>query len=152
MSHVSSPDPVRVSRWLALDVHKLSIVAGVLPSEGGECEIVECEHSERAIRKLITRVGGPQGLAVCYEAGPCGYELFRLFVSMGVDCWIIAPALIPVRPGDRVKTDRREVRVDVKVVRRLDTVRSTMSRIASQRSPALLRDNQPTQSYVAGHP
>ena len=110
MSHVSFPESARVTQWVALDVHKLSIVAGVLPAEGGECEIVECENSERAIRKLIARLGGREGLAVCYEAGPCGYELFRLFEVMGVACWIIAPALIPVRPGDRVKTDRRDAR------------------------------------------
>ena len=57
---------------------------------------------------LIGRLGGPEGLAVCYEAGPCGYDLYRLLVSMGVACDIVAPSLIPVRPGDRVKTDRRD--------------------------------------------
>jgi transposase len=44
----------------------------------------------------------------CYEAGPTGYELARVLTSLGVRCWVIAPSLIPSRPGDRVKTDRRD--------------------------------------------
>jgi len=91
-------------------VHKNAITAGVLPAESGEVELVQLEHSEKAIRRLIGRFGGPEGLAVCYEAGPCGYELYRLLVSLGVACDIVAPSLTPVRPGDRVKTDRRDAR------------------------------------------
>ena len=66
---------------------------------------------------LIAKVGGPEGLAVCYEAGPCGYDLLRFLESMGVACWVIAPALTPVRPGDRVKTDRRDARKLVRLFR-----------------------------------
>ncbi len=96
MSHVSAPCPDRVSTWLALDVHKLSIVAGVLPGDATDPEVVQLENTERAVRRLIAKVGGPEGLAVCYEAGPCGYDLLRLLESMGVACWVIAPALTPV--------------------------------------------------------
>jgi transposase len=45
---------------------------------------------------------------VCYEAGPGGYELYRLLTSMGVDCEVVAPSLIPKGSSDRVKTDRRD--------------------------------------------
>jgi len=117
MSHVSFPCPDRVSTWLALDVHKLSIVAGVLPAGAGEPELVQLENTERALRRLITKLGGSEGLAVCYEAGPCGYDLLRFLETMGVDCWIIAPSLTPVRPGDRVKTDRRDARKLVRFFR-----------------------------------
>ncbi len=110
MSHVSSLDSVGVTRWLALDVHKLSIVAAVLPADAGESELVEIENTERSVRRLVVRLGGPVGLRCCYEAGPCGYDLYRLFAAMGVSCEVVAPSLTPVRPGDRVKTDRRDAR------------------------------------------
>ena len=91
MSHVSSPDPACVSTWLALDAHKLSLVAGVLPAAGGEPELVQIENTERSVRRLVAKLGGPEGLYCCYEAGPTGYELYRLLTSMGVSCFIVAP-------------------------------------------------------------
>jgi transposase len=87
-----------------------------LAAEGGQVELVQLENSEKAIRRLVRRFGG-QGLAVCYEAGPCGYDLYRLLSSLGVGCDIVAPSLIPVRPGDRVKTDRRDARKLVRLYR-----------------------------------
>ena len=47
-------------------------------------------------------------LTFCYEAGPCGYGLQRQIESLGHDCMVVAPSLIPKKPGDRVKTDRRD--------------------------------------------
>jgi transposase len=118
MSDVSSNASARTTRvWVALDVHKNAITAGVLPAEGGQVELAQLDNSEKAIRRLIRRLGGPDGLAVCYEAGPCGYDPYRLLVSMGVACDIVAPSLIPVRPGDRVKTDRRDARKLVRLYR-----------------------------------
>ena len=100
--------------WVALDVHKDSITASILSAAGGPPEVVRFENSERAIRRFARRLGDPQELAVCYEAGPCGYDLYRLLTSADIACDIIAPSLTPVRPGDRVKTDRRDA---VKLVR-----------------------------------
>ena len=117
MSHVSSPDPACVSTWLSFDAHKLSLVAGVLPAAGGEPELVQIENTERSVRRLVAKLGGPEGLVCCYEAGPTGYELYRLLTGMGVRCFIIAPSLTPVRPGERVKTDRRDARKLVKLFR-----------------------------------
>jgi transposase len=107
---VSSIAPTDVRLWVALDVHKLSIVAATLPAVGGRPEVVRIETTETAIRRLIDRLGGPDGLAVCYEAGPGGYALWRLLRSIGVACDIVAPSLVPVRAGDRVKTDRRDAK------------------------------------------
>lgn len=118
MPDVSSNASVVTTRvWVALDVHKNAITAGVMPADGGQVELSQLENSERAIRRLIGRLGGSEGLAVCYEAGPCGYDLYRLLASMGVACDIVAPSLIPVRPGDRVKTDRRDARKLVRLYR-----------------------------------
>jgi transposase len=107
---VSSIAPTDVRLWVALDVHKLSIVAAVLPPAGGRPEVMRIETTEKAIRRLIDRLGGPDGLAVCYEAGPGGFALWRLLRSLGVACDIVAPSLVPVRAGDRVKTDRRDAK------------------------------------------
>ncbi|WP_233095887.1 IS110 family transposase [Alicyclobacillus sp. SO9] len=65
-------------------------------------------NTPEAIRKLIRKLGQPEDLDVCYEAGPLGYGLQRMLTQMGVKCSVIAPSLIPSRPGDRVKTDRRD--------------------------------------------
>jgi transposase len=110
MPDVISTAPAQVKTWVALDVHKLSIVAATLPATGGTAEVVAIENTERAIRRLIGRLGGPAGLAVCYEAGPCGYDLLRLLGGMGVACDLVTPSLVPVKAGDRVKTDRRDAK------------------------------------------
>jgi transposase len=101
---------VTTRTWVALDVHRDSITAGVLSAEGGQPEVVQLENAERAIRRFLKRLGDPAKLAVCYEAGPCGYDLYRLLSGMGIACDIVAPSLTPVRPGDRVKTDRRDAK------------------------------------------
>jgi transposase len=110
MPDVSSIAPERVRLWVALDVHKNSIVAAALPPAGGKPEVQRIENTERAIRRLVGRLGGPEGLAVAYEAGPCGYDLLRLLGRVGVACDVIAPSLVPVRAGDRVKTDKRDAK------------------------------------------
>jgi transposase len=117
MPDVSSTAPADVRLWVSFDAHKLSIVAATLPPAGGEPAVQRIETTERAIRRLIARLGGPAGLAVCYEAGPGGFDLYRLLSSMGVACDVIAPSLIPVRAGDRVKTDRRDAKKLVRLYR-----------------------------------
>src|SRR5438552_15205874 len=108
MPDVSSTAPAQVRMWVAIDQHKLSLVAAMLPASGGQPEVVRVENTERAIRRFVQRLGGADGLAVAYEAGPGGYQLHRLLSSMGVACDVIAPSLIPVRAGGRVKTVRRD--------------------------------------------
>ncbi len=117
MADVSSTAPADVRLWIALDVHKFSIVAATLPPTGGQPELHRIETTERAIRRLIDRLGGPAGLAVCYEAGPGGFDLLRLLERVGVACDVVAPSLVPVRAGDRVKTDRRDAKKLVRLYR-----------------------------------
>ena len=57
------------------------------------------------IRKMQSKA---KHLIFVYEAGPCGYWLYRYLMKKGYDCWVVAPSLIPKKPGDRVKTDRRD--------------------------------------------
>ncbi|MDQ3320398.1 MAG: IS110 family transposase [Actinomycetota bacterium] len=117
MPDVSSIAPAEVDQWIVFDVHKNSLVAGVLPAAGGSPEVTRLENTERAVRRFLGRFGDPGALAVAYEAGPCGYELFRLLSGMGVACDVIAPSLVPVRAGDRVKTDRRDAKRLVRLYR-----------------------------------
>ncbi len=117
MPDVSSNAPADVRLWVALDVHKLSIVAATLPPTGGQPEVQQIETTRVALRRFIDRLGGPQGLAVCYEAGPGGFDLLRVLTELGVACDVVAPSLIPVRAGDRVKTDRRDAKKLVRLYR-----------------------------------
>jgi transposase len=109
--------PTDVRLWVSLDVHKFSIVAATLLPSGGKPEVSRIETTEKAIRRFIERLGGPEGLAVCYEAGPGGFALWRLLSGIGVACDVVAPSLIPVRAGDRVKTDRRDAKKLVELQR-----------------------------------
>jgi transposase len=117
MPDVSSTAPAEVDQWIVFDVHKNSLLAGVLPPSGGTPQVSRLENTERAIRRFIGRMGDPATLAIAYEAGPCGYELYRLLSGMGVACDVIAPSLIPVRAGNRVKTDRRDAKKLVRLYR-----------------------------------
>jgi transposase len=102
--------PGEVRRWISFDQHKFSIVAAVLPPDGGKPEVCRIETTDRAISRFIDKQGGPAGLSVCYEAGPGGFALWRLLTKLGVACDVVAPSLIPIRAGDRVKTDRRDAK------------------------------------------
>ncbi len=84
MPDVSSIAPADVKQWIVFDVHKNSLVAGVLPAAGGAPKVTRLENTERAVRRFVDRLGGSEGLAVAYEAGPCGYDLFRLLSRIGV--------------------------------------------------------------------
>jgi transposase len=91
-----------------MDTSKDTIVVGVL-RPGEEMPVVDrIFNDEASVRRLIGRFGDRSRLAVCYEAGPGGYGLYRLLASMGVVCEVVAPSLIPKGSSDRVKTDRRD--------------------------------------------
>lgn len=98
------------SMYVGLDVHKETIAVGVARSGRGKPEYFgEIKNSVAAVRKLLRRLS-PDGevLQICYEAGPCGYGLYRQIKSLGHDCEVVAPSLIPRKAGERMKTDRRD--------------------------------------------
>lgn len=95
---------------IGLDVHKDTIAVAVLRPGGVEFDERMIPNTPEAIRKLLSRHRDPSSVRVCYEAGPSGYDTHRLVTSLGFDCDVIAPSLIPRRSGARVKTDRIDAR------------------------------------------
>lgn len=94
---------------VGLDVHKATIVAAVLrPDEDRASWTTKIENAPQQIRKLVERLRGRGTLQFVYEAGPCGYQVHRELTALGEQCTIIAPGMTPTKPGDRVKTDRRD--------------------------------------------
>ena len=97
------------TRFVGLDVHKASIAVAVAGAFGDPEDHGLIPNDPGAIRKLVDRLGGSDlRLSVAYEAGPTGYALHRQLTALGIACIVVAPSLIPAKPGDRVKTDRRD--------------------------------------------
>lgn len=97
-------------KYVGLDVHKESIAVAIVDAAGGRPRYYgEIDNTVAAISQLVNKVS-PTGelVSFCYEAGPCGYGIYRQINEMGHDCTVVAPSLIPTKPGDRVKTDRRD--------------------------------------------
>ena len=65
-------------------------------------------NHEDSIRRLVKKLGPVEQLRACYEAGPTGYVVYRQLTALSVQCEVVAPTLVPVKPGDRVKSDRRD--------------------------------------------
>lgn len=97
-----------LTTFVGLDVHKDSIAIAVLRPGAEDPDRQTIANTPEAVRKLVARWGHRERVRVCYEAGPCGYALHRQLTALGVACEVIAPALIPRRPGVRIKTDRRD--------------------------------------------
>jgi transposase len=100
--------------YIGLDVHKESIAVAVAragreaPESRGEIA-----NKPKTVAKLVERLNQEfdgEVLLFCYEAGPCGYGLYRQLLALGHDCQVVAPSLIPRKPGERIKTDRRDAR------------------------------------------
>src|SRR3954452_6940891 len=91
---------------VGLDVHARSIRLAAVRAD----ELLEertLPHDEEQVERLLRRW---PGVRCCYEAGPTGFGLYRHLVGRGIDCVVVAPGLVPQRPGDRVKTDPRDAR------------------------------------------
>src|ERR1019366_3732450 len=96
-------------KYVGLDVHKESIAVAIADEGSSEVRYHGAiPATPDALQKLVRRLGPPQTLRFAYEAGPCGYGVYRTLVRLGAACMVVAPSLIPQRPGDRVKTDRRD--------------------------------------------
>lgn len=98
------------SAYVGLDIHKDAIaVAVALPGRKDPTYRGEIKNERKSLLRLIASLS-PNGEVVsfCYEAGPCGYGMYREITEAGHHCAVVAPSLIPRRSGERVKTDRRD--------------------------------------------
>jgi transposase len=94
-------------RFLGLDVHADTIAVAIAEPDGEVRSLGIIPNREESIRKLVKKLGAEQ-VQACYEAGPTGYVLYWQLTALGVKCEVVAPSLVPVKAGDRVKTDRRD--------------------------------------------
>lgn len=96
-------------KYVGFDVSKNAIAVAIAESgrEAARFYGMICNDST-SIKKLLLKLGNKEDLKVCYEAGPCGFSIFRQLEELGISCSVIAPSLIPVKKGDKVKTDRRD--------------------------------------------
>jgi transposase len=98
--------------YVGMDVHKKTIALTLLPGSGGPPVEWQEPNELRAVQRLARRLKREAGgeVSCCYEAGPTGYALWRQLSALGIRCMVVAPSLIPVKPGSRIKTDRRDAR------------------------------------------
>lgn len=97
-----------VRRFVGLDVHAATIAVAVAEKDGEVRSLGTIPNQEHSIRKLVTKLSGSGTWRACYEAGPTGYTLYWQLTKLGIACMVIAPTLVPMKAGDRVKTDRRD--------------------------------------------
>jgi transposase len=133
--------------YIGMDVHKDTIaVAYVAQDHGAEVTFLgtigtrQCDI-DSLIRKMQSKA---KHLIFVYEAGPCGYWLYRYLTQKGYDCWVVAPSLIPKKPGDRVKTDRRDAVQLARLARSGDLTVVYVPRVADEAIRDLARAREDT--------
>lgn len=95
-------------QFVGLDVHAATIAVAVA-ERGGEVRFVGTfPNRTESVLKLVKRLNAEGSWQACYEAGPTGYVLYWLLTRLGITCQVIAPTLVPMKAGDRIKTDRRD--------------------------------------------
>jgi transposase len=93
-------------RFVGLDVHADSIAIAVAePGRGEPSALATIPNDTVMLLKRLRKLGR---LKCCYEAGPTGFSLYRDLTAAGLDCMVVAPSLVPMKAGERVKTDRRD--------------------------------------------
>jgi transposase len=95
-------------RFIGLDVHAETIAVAVAEPNGDVRSLGTIPNRPESVRKLMKKLGLAAQHRVCYEAGPTGYVVYWQLAALGVKCEVVAPTLVPVKAGDRVKTDRRD--------------------------------------------
>ena len=96
--------------YVAMDTHKKEHSVALHYPEHEQVFRFTVRNNVREIKKMVNKIKkqAPADIKFCYEAGVCGFTLKRRIEALGCDCMVIAPSLTPVKPGDRVKTDRRD--------------------------------------------
>jgi transposase len=109
----------QVTTYVGIDAHKKDLFVAMLIGTRREPVTWTVPNEPGAVRRLVRKIEreAPGPVQTCYEAGPCGYALQRQMTTPRVSCQVIAPALVPRKPGERVKTNRRDARKLVELLR-----------------------------------
>ena len=101
-----------VTTYVGIDAHKKDLFVAMLIGPAKTPVTWQLANEPNAVRRLVRKLEreSPGPVQVFYEAGPCGYALQRQVTTSRVSCDVVAPALIPRKPGERVKTNRRDAR------------------------------------------
>ena len=99
--------------FIGLDTHKVFSEVAYIEDQRGAKPVHhgKIPSTKTAIKKLVRQFESKYPKATLhfvYEAGPCGYWMYRLITSLGHCCYVVAPSLIPKKPGDKIKTDKRD--------------------------------------------
>jgi transposase len=102
----------QVTTYVGIDAHKKDLFIAMLIGTQATPVTWTVPNEPNAVRRLVRKLERetPGPVQACYEAGPCGYALQRQMTAERVSCQVIAPALVPRKPGERVKTNRRDAR------------------------------------------
>jgi transposase len=102
----------QVTTYVGIDAHKKDLFIAMLVGTQATPVTWTVPNEPNAVRRLVRKFEreAPGPVRACYEAGPCGYALQRQMTTPRVSCQVIAPALVPRKPGERVKTNRRDAR------------------------------------------
>lgn len=95
-------------RFVGLDVHAETVAVAVAEPNGEVRSLGLIPNRPESIRQLVRKLQPVEQVRFCYEAGPTGYVLYWQLTALGAKCEVVAPSLVPTKPGDRVKTDRRD--------------------------------------------
>src|SRR4030095_1322042 len=135
--------------FIGMDVHKDTIaVAYVAQDHGAEVTALgtigtrQCDI-DQLIRKMQSKA---KHLIFVYEAGPCGYWLYRYLRKKDYDCWVVAPSLIPQKAGDRIKTDRRDAMQLARLARSGDRTAVDVPKVEDEAMRDLTRVREDTLS------
>src|SRR5207253_350987 len=105
----------------------------VAPGQGGEPQYLgSFPNTPQALRRQLKKLGPAEHLQCCYEAGPTRYSTWHLLREWGIACMVVAPSLIPKKPGDRVKTDRRDALLLARLLRSGDLTRVWVPTVAHE--------------------
>ena len=109
----------QVTTYVGIDAHKKDLFIAMLVGTAAVPVSWTVANEPNAVRRLVRKLEreAPGAVQVCYEAGPCGYARQRRMTPPRVSCQVIAPALVPRKPGERVKTNRRDARKLVELLR-----------------------------------
>ena len=102
----------QITTYVGVDAHKKDLFIAMLVGDHTTPVTWQLANEPNAVRRLVRKLerDAPGPVRMCYEAGPCGYALQRQVTTSRVSCQVIAPALIPRKPGERIKTNRRDAR------------------------------------------